>query len=300
MSDATVLCEPVPAARHGSLSASWAAVRCLLRGLPLFLGARPKTPLRVLCMIVFDTLHVLRTSRPLSREKLEVLAAALDFGACANAALDHKDYCPHEYQTLRERLLKAGVGPTVEEYVRQLWQLERRRPSPGGDEGRHDEVRWYRETVARLSLRFVAAIAFGDERLEGELGATHRDADLETPFRIVMQCQIIDDVLDYAEDASAGLPSFLTASASLPRAIELTARAARHYALCSDLPHSNGALPLRAALIAVAAVAKIVLRLGPWRFVVPPSRCVVTSSDVAAASATSRDASSARCSPPRR
>ena len=68
-----------------------------------------------------------------------------------------------------------------------------------------------------------------------------------------MQCQIIDDVVDYTEDVSAGLPSFLTATASLPQAMELTANAARHYA-ASRQSSGNGVFPLRVALCAVTAV----------------------------------------------
>ena len=104
-----------------------------------------------------------------------------------------------------------------------------RRPSIGGDRRRFDEVRSYREAVARLSLATAAAIALNAEGSEADIQAAHGDSDVDTLFRIVMQCQIIDDVMDYAEDLSAGLPSFLTASASLPQAMALTARAARSY-----------------------------------------------------------------------
>ena len=67
----------------------------------------------------------------------------------------------------------------------------------------------------RLSLATVAAIALDAECLEDAIRATHRDGELEALCRIAMQCQIIDDVLDYSTDLAAGLPSFLTASASL-------------------------------------------------------------------------------------
>ena len=43
---------------------------CLLRGLPLFFCAAPKTPLRVLCIIALDTVHVLRTAQPLPRKRM--------------------------------------------------------------------------------------------------------------------------------------------------------------------------------------------------------------------------------------
>ena len=191
-----ILHEKSHTVRHGRMSASLVSVTCFLRGLPLFFCATPKTPLRVLCLIAFNTLHVLRKSKPLPR---------------------------------------------------------------------FDEVCSYRETVVRLSLGIVAAIALGDECVEDGIRATHRDNDLETLFRIVMQCQIIDDVLDYAKDVSAGLPSFLTASASLPQAMELTAQAARSYATCRDLPQSAGVFPLRFALCVVSAFTKLVIGIGHWQ-----------------------------------
>ena len=201
--------------RYGSIFAFLVSAICFLRRLPLFFSSTPRTPLRVLCVIAFDTIHVLRHSKPLPRQRIGVMAALLDFGACANATLDNKPYCPKEYEVTRQRLEKAGLSPAVDEYLRQLRELERHRPSARGDHRQFDEIRAYREAVARLSMGIVAATALGDECSENGIRATHSDDDLETLFRIVMQCQIIDDVLDYAKDTSAGLPSFLTASASL-------------------------------------------------------------------------------------
>jgi hypothetical protein len=251
--------------RHGRISACLASVRCFLRGLPLFFSAAPKTPLRVLCIMAFDSVHVLRSSKPLPRHRLRVLAALLDFGACANAALDHKAFCTTDCQRARLHLQEAGLDPMVDDYVRQLRELEQRRPAPGGGPRQFEEVRSYREAVARLSLGIVAETAFGDEGVETGIVATHRDEALEILFRIVMQCQIIDDILDYAKDASAGLPSFLTAAASLPQAIELTAQTAGDYATRSDLAKSGELFPLRIALFAVSALTKVVIRLRFWQ-----------------------------------
>src|SRR5258707_11996155 len=74
------------------------AVRSIVRGLPLFVSARPETPLRVLCIMAFDMLHMLRNAKPLPMPKRKLLAALLDFGACANAALDKKEFCRREYR----------------------------------------------------------------------------------------------------------------------------------------------------------------------------------------------------------
>lgn len=247
--------------RRGRVSATLVSVACCLRRLPLFFSTTPKTPLRVLCIIAFDTLHVLRTSKPLSRHRVRTLAALLDFGACANAALDNKVFSSTEYQATRQRLQNAGVGPLVDEYLRQLRKLERRRPSSGGDHRQYEDVRSYREAVARLSLGIVAAMALGDACSENGTRSTFFDDELKALFRIVMQCQIIDDVLDYAQDLSTGLPSFLTGTASLPQALELTAEAARNYADGRDLRQSADLFPLRVAVVVVSAIAKLVIRI---------------------------------------
>ena len=248
-----------------ALWAGLVSVACFLRSVPRFFCAAPRTPLRVLCIAALDTLHALRHARPLPRRRITELAAFLDFQAGTNAAWDRKDLCEAEYSAIRQRLEKAGLELWIEAYLSQLQELERRRPPIGGDHRRFDEVRLYREAVARLSLVTVAAIALNLKSLEDAIGATECDSDVDTLFRIAMQCQIIDDVLDYSEDASAGLPSFLTATASLPEALELTARAARHYAASRDLSSGSGALPLRLALCTVTAVTKLVVRVARRR-----------------------------------
>jgi hypothetical protein len=254
----------VTAPRPGPIRASLVAVTCLVRGLPLFFFAAPRTPLRVLCIIALDTVHVLRHAQPLPAQRREELATFLDFQACTNAAWDGKDLCAAEYQALQQRLENAGLRLWVEGYLGQLRELEIRRPPIGGDHRRFDEVRSYREAVVRLSLATITAIALNAGRLDDGIQATHCDGDVATLFRMAMQCQIIDDVLDYAEDVSAGLPSFLTASASLPQAMELTARAARHYA-SHERSSGSGVFPLRMALRVVTAVTKLVVRVADRR-----------------------------------
>lgn len=231
----------------------WASVvsaACLLRGLPLFFRAAPKTPLRALGIIALDTLHVLRHARPLPRRRINELAMFLDLEGCTNALWDHKGLCAAEYLALRQQLMNAGLGACLEAYLKRLRALESRRPSIGGDHRNFDEVRSYREAVARLSIDTAAAIALDAE-----------DRETDTLFRILMQCQIIDDILDYPADLSAGLPSFLTAAASLPQAMELTARAARHYAASPE----GSVLPLQVALGVVSAMARLVIAAAPHR-----------------------------------
>jgi hypothetical protein len=253
------------AAACSRISSTLTSVRSVRRCLPLFVSARPRTPLRVLCVMAFDALHQLRYSKPLPVATHRVLAALLDFGACTNAILDEKAYRRKELELTRQILDEAGLHSMVEEVLRRLADLEGRRPSPFGDDRQFHEARSYREAVARLWLGTVAATAAGSRCLEEGILATYADDVLELLFRIVMQCQIIDDVLDYSRDASAGLPSFLTASASLPDAIERTHQAACEYAHHRDLPRSDDVLPLRAALGIASICAKLMIRLGRWR-----------------------------------
>ena len=248
----------VTAPRPGRICASLVSLACFLGGLPFFFCARPKTPLRVLCVIALDTVHVLRNSRPLSRRRCEQLAAVLDFQACTNAVWDGKDLCAPEYRALRQRLERAGLGMWITEYLSRLRELETRRPSVGGDLQRFDEVRSYREAVARLSLATITAIALNAESLDEGIQATYGDCDVAALFRMAMQCQIIDDVIDYRKDLSAGLPSFLTACASLPQAIALTADAVGFYAPSRRPSTGGGVFPLEAALHVMTLVAKLV------------------------------------------
>jgi len=247
------------------LRASLAAAGCFLRSFPLFFFAAPKTPLRVLGIMAFDTLHVLRSSRPLSRKRIGELAMALDFFACANAACDHKELCEPEYQAVRQRLEQAGLGVCIDAHLDQLRVLESRRPAIGGDDRRFREACLYREAVARLCVATATAIALDAHSLEVAILATRFDSDVDALVRILLQCQIIDDVLDYTEDLSAGLPTFLTASASLSRALELTATAARAYGAISERSSGNAVFPLRMALWAFTAVTTRVLRVARWR-----------------------------------
>ena len=212
--------------------------------------------------MAFATLHRLRTSQRLPIQRVRLLATLLDFGACANAAFDGKKFCPHEFHRTRQLLEDAGFGSTAEEYWRRIQELERRRPRPGGNRTQFQRVRTYREDVVRLSLGVLTTTVFGLDCLDDGIQAIRAEGDLEILFGIVMQCQIIDDVVDYSKDAAAGLPSFLTASESLLEAFELTCQAARCYANDQGVPRSGKVLPLRLALFAVSAIAKLVVTLG--------------------------------------
>ena len=184
-------------ARPGPWRSGFVSIRCLLRSLSLFFRAAPKTPLRVLCIVALDTIRVLRSSQPLSRQQRAALATLLDFQACTNAVWDRKHLCAAEYQTLRQRLDGAGLGVWAAEYLTRIASLETRRPPIGGDDRRFDDVRWYRESVVRLSLATLIGVALNHERLEDAIRSTYCDSDVAVLFQMAMQCQVIDDVLDY-------------------------------------------------------------------------------------------------------
>ena len=255
---------PVPV-RHGPVRISLVVLRCVLRGLPRFFRASPKTPLRVLGIIALDTLRVLRTSKPLPRKATGDLAMVLDFLGCSNAAWDHKDLCRNEYEATRQRLEKAGLANHIDAYLSRLRELESRRPRIGGDDRRFDEVRSYREAVARLCVGTAAAIALDADDAEGATVLTQCDADVETLVRILLQCQIIDDVVDYTDDLSAGLPSFLTATASLSQAMELASKAARSYGASSERASGVAIFPFRITLALFTATARLAVRVGARR-----------------------------------
>src|SRR4051812_23449264 len=157
------------------LTATLLSLASLLRGLPLLFRPAPRTPLRVLCIVALDTVHRLRHSQPIPRHRIREIAAFLDFQASTNAAWDQKSLFGADYQAIREGLEKAGLGMRVEQYLIVLQEMERRRPSPGGDCSRFEEVRAYREAVAGMSLAAVAAIARNAPFLDDVLRATRGD-----------------------------------------------------------------------------------------------------------------------------
>lgn len=255
--------EPV---RPGAVRISLAVVRCLVRGLPRFFYASPRTPLRVLGIIALDTLRVLRTSQPLPRKRIGDLAMALDFLGCSNAAWDHKDLCRTEYEAARQRLHRAGLGAQIEEYLSRLRDLEIGRPRIRGDRRRFEEVRSYRESVARLCVGTAAAIALDAGHHNDPVLPEGRDPDVEALVRILLQCQIIDDVVDYTDDVSAGLPSFLTATGSVSQALELTSGAARSYGAGGERSPGGAIFPFRITLALFTAAATLVVRLAERRY----------------------------------
>ena len=243
------------------------ALACLLRRVPFFFRTRPRTPLRVLGIVALDTLHVIRTSHPLPPRRARELAMFLDLQGCANAAWDHKALSREDYHAIQEQLDIAGLGDCIDGYLRRLRVLESRRPAIGGDEQRFDEVRIYREGVAHLVFQTAAAIALDPDPTDNGMPATGGDSDVDALVRVLLQCQIIDDVLDYHQDLAGGLPSYLTACAALPESLERTAAATRSYGTAVD-----AIFPLRLALSAATLAAKLVVAVASRRHGHSPAR----------------------------
>ena len=260
--DSTVICDSV---RPGRILSLWIAATSVLRGLPLLLAVRPQTPLRVMCIMAFDTLYRLRTSRKLPIERVRLLAALLDYGACANAVCDRKPSPFQEIQTTQRLLDAAGFRPSAEEYWRRIQNIERQRPGAGGQPMQFSIARAYREEVVELSLGVLATAAFGLEFVDDGIQVVRTEPDLAIVFRIVMQCQVIDDAVDYSKDTADGLPSFLTSSESLPQAFELTAQVSRNYTDLKNVARCAHVLPFRIALVVVSVIAKLVMTLARWR-----------------------------------
>jgi hypothetical protein len=197
--------------------------------------------------MAMDTVRMLRRARPMSRASRRTLAALLDFGAALNARLDDKNGSPAEFVATRALLEDAGLNVAVADYAHRLEWLETNRPQPGDDAELSGAVRDYRESVVRLSLGMVALAGGLENSLDEAIDSTSRDLELNVLFRIVMLCQILDDVADYPIDCHAGLPSFLTASRSLEKSLAFTRLAAREYGTL-PIDSRRAAWPLRFAL----------------------------------------------------
>ena len=250
--------------RPGRVAASLTAAGSLVRGLPLFVAGRPRTPLRALCIMAFDTVHVLRTSRRLSAGTIRTIAALLDFGACLNDLFDGEGFSRAEYRLTRRLLDADRAGAIADDYQERLRALEESRPLPGGNARQHAEAQGYRESVVRLSLGAIVATIFGVTIDEG-IRATQEDEDLEIVFRIVMLCQVIDDVIDFASDARNGLPSFLTAHSVPSQALALTLDAVLRYSDRSGVSSSAHLFPLRAGLAAMSTLSRVIILVSHWR-----------------------------------
>ncbi len=190
-----------------------------------------------------------------------MLALLLDFGASANAYVDRKEFSRREYQSVRRLLNEEGMGPLTTEYFTRLRTLERGRPSMG-DIPAH--ARSYREAVVRLSLAACATATSCTPTIEDGILATSGDSDLNILYRIVMQCQILDDIIDYQKDLLIGLPGFLTGGRSLWQSLDLTGEASTGYANVCNSSVTMRTSPFRVALSLVTTLTRLALKLRRW------------------------------------
>ncbi len=177
---------------------------------------RPGTALRTLCVVAFDFLARAGGQR-LGREHRRALSCLLDLGALVNDHFDQQRFCKGSYRKLRKQLAANETVRTVyRAYFRALRQAERNRPRLWLPcrEGIPKEAADYRETVVRISLSALAAIAFsqpGGDARDDSRNSPAEEACLSRLFGLVMLIQICDDLLDWRRDWRAGLPTFATA-----------------------------------------------------------------------------------------
>lgn len=134
---------------------------------------------------------------------------------------------------------------------------------PQGDASRFGEVRLYREAVVRLSLGMMWAATDPGHCIDEGIRATRADGELNPLFRMAMQCQIIDDILDRSSDIALGLPTLLTACALPVQSLALARQAAVEYA--GGRPHREGSPTLHIALFLVSSGAKLAIALARRR-----------------------------------
>ena len=177
---------------------------------------RPGTALRTLCVVAFDFMARAGGQR-LGREERRALSCLLDLGALINDHFDQHRFCKCSYRKLRRQLAANETVPMVyRAYFRELRQAERNRPRLRLPcrAGILKETAAYRETVVRISLSALAAIALGQPNggeMDDRWNARAEEACCSQLFALVMLIQICDDLLDWRRDWRAGLPTFATA-----------------------------------------------------------------------------------------
>jgi hypothetical protein len=178
-----------------------AAAASLVVCSPLFLAARPKTPLRVLCVATFDYLARLR-GRTLGRTRRVAIAHACDFGSLCDAYYDEQKLDMNEYRSLRRALRATAPEPATIRYMRELRKAERGRPTlAAGTHGVPEAVLEYRAVVIEKSLRWMHEIA----------DLPPDDVTFQSLLNLVCLMQLADDLLDWKDDLATQCPGYVTA-----------------------------------------------------------------------------------------
>jgi hypothetical protein len=230
------------------------AIRSLRLGTAIYMSGRSGTLLRALCIAAYDVLHKARYGQALDSQSRLALAALLELGAGANRLLDGKAETRDPQLTMKLRtamreLRSRGHRSLVSSYLRHLIAQERLRPLPDGKHITAARIVAYREGVVRLSLGALATVASLTPDISTGIRATCDDSATNALFRIVMHCQIVDDVLDYRKDRAASLPTFLTAHDRTTFALSQTLKAVIAYGKTDAPIHSGATLLLRLGLV---------------------------------------------------
>jgi hypothetical protein len=167
---------------------------------PMFLQARPRTPLRVLCIAAFEYLARLRGST-LGRDRRLALAHACDFGSLRDEYYDEQKLDLAEYRSLRSALRRIVPEPATFRYIQELRKAERGRPIlSASTPGVANAIIDYRTSVINLSLGWMEGIS----GLAVERGRFH------SILSLVCLMQLADDLLDWKDDQADGCPSYVT------------------------------------------------------------------------------------------
>jgi hypothetical protein len=168
---------------------------------PMFLAARPKTPLRVFCIAAFE--HFARLQRAtLGSRCRQAMAYACDFGSLRNDYYDHGTLNMTEYRLLRRQLRRMAPEGATARYIQELRHAERNRPTlQPNTPGLIDTVITYRTCVLDITLRWLHAIS----------GLSVESARLHPLLAFAGLAQLADDLLDWKDDITFQLPSHVTA-----------------------------------------------------------------------------------------
>jgi len=235
-------------ARNGyGIPATAAAFAMNLR---FFATKRPGTPLRVASVIAIDA--VLRgRGKSLKSAQRRAVIEAMELGALLNDRFDGDLYPAQALRSAVSWFRNSSSRELVKNYAKLLRLYERGRPQR--EEGLA-AITSYRENVNRLSLAMLWALA-SDTSLEAAQREIHSDNSLQLLFRIIMQCQLIDDVLDIRKDRLQRLPSFATTRDAT--ALSLRKLVSFYSRVSSDSRARDGCLWL--ALKGMAACAQLVI-----------------------------------------
>jgi hypothetical protein len=240
-----------------------AAAVSLWRGLRFYLSRRTGTPLRALCIAAQDFLHKTRYGTPLDADAINTLAAMIELGARLNQLHDGKMLRDgRETINMRRAVpLEPRGGKhdrTLYCYMKALKDLECNRPLPAARGMSTPAIIAYREDVIRLSLGTVSTIAEINSDIASGIQSTKDMGAMNVLFRIVMQCQILDDVLDQQKDTALKLPTFMTASSDSAAGFRLALQAVVGYSHRKRAATGELAL-LNFALMSVTVATKIVI-----------------------------------------